>query len=136
MGVVRRLVHVLPQHIARQPAQQVGTCTVDKVAAAQHVDAKNAFAGRLEQLRQLVAPNASPGARQACYQRLHCRLQGALCAHVSGSDGHASQLASTMLTLVQISSPKTGCVAASDRIWCMGRFARVALTAVSTRRGA
>ncbi len=50
VGVVRQLMHVLAQHLLGRVTQLFGTCAVDEGAAAVHVDAEDALAGRFQQL--------------------------------------------------------------------------------------
>lgn len=73
VGVVRQLMHVFAQNLFGCIPQLFGTRAVDEGAAAVHVNAEDAFTGRLQQLRQPVAPDHLPLGRkvggQGCGER-------------------------------------------------------------------
>jgi hypothetical protein len=57
MGVVDQLVHVAADDRIGRPAQHLRRAAVDEDAAAGHVEAEDALAGRFEQQAQPVAPD-------------------------------------------------------------------------------
>ena len=70
VGVVRQIVHVVPQHLGGCPAQLLSPGAVDESAAAVGVDAEDALARGFEQLRQLVLPHHLASAGQVVRRQI------------------------------------------------------------------